>query len=494
MKLTAYWPYLLALLLGALTVAAFAPMQLFWLPLITLSPLFYLWSRSPGWRSGALLGWSFGLGLFGAGVSWVYISLQVYGGMPVAVAVSATVLFAAFLALFPALVGFLQSFFITPNQRLLALPALWVLVEWLRDWIFTGFPWLALGYSQVPFSPLAGYAPVFGVFGVSLVLLAGVSLVALARWPGLLAVLLLWVGGWALQQVQWTQPQGEAFTVSLTQGNIEQGLKWDPQRLYNSLDNYAELVRQSSGKLIVLPETALPMFYHDVPPEYVAFLAQQAKKNKGDLLVGLADSDPDSGRYYNSIVSLGSAPSQFYRKVHLVPFGEYVALPWLFQPLLQYLHIPMSDFSSGSVSQKPLQVAGQQVAVSICYEDVFGEEVIRQLPQATVLVNVSDDTWFGDSLAPEQHLQIAQTRALETGRYLLRSTNTGVTAIIDQQGRVLDRLPTFVPGVLNGLAQGYRGGTPYVYWGNVAAILLAVLSMLPAVWSVVRERRLSSGV
>ncbi len=492
MKLTAYWPYLLALVLGALTVAAFAPLQLFWLPLLTLAPLFYLWSRTPGWRAAAMLGWSFGLGLFGAGVSWVYVSLQQYGGMPVAVAILATVLFAAFLALFPALVGILQSIFTTPNQRLLALPALWMLVEWLRDWIFTGFPWLALGYSQVPFSPLAGYAPVLGVFGVSLVLLAGVSLLASARWAGLVAVLVLWGGGWALQQVQWSQPQGEPFSVSLTQGNIEQGLKWDPQRLYNSLDSYAELVRQSRGKLIVLPETALPMFYHDVPPEYVAFLAQRAKKNAGDLLVGLAESDQDSGRYYNSIVSLGSAPQQVYRKVHLVPFGEYVALPWLFQPLLQYLHIPMSDFSSGNARQAPLHVAGQQVAVSICYEDVFGEEVIRQLPQATVLVNVSDDTWFGDSLAPEQHLQIAQMRALETGRYLLRSTNTGVTAIIDEHGRVLDRLPTFVPGVLNGTAQGFGGSTPYVMWGNAAALLLAALLLLPAGWSVVRERRQSS--
>lgn len=470
------WHLLLALLLGALTILGFAPFFLFPVPVLLLAVLFLLWQRADGPLAAALSGWLYGLGYFGLGVSWVYVSLQEFGGMPVPVALFSTTLFVAFLALFPALVAYLLRRFFAGRAFWLAAPALWVAVEWLRGWIFTGFPWLALGYSQVPSSPLAGYAPLLGVYGISLLLALSATLLLRRSLPAVAAVMVVWLCGWSLQQISWTEPVGEPVPVSLTQGNIEQSLKWDAQRLYRSLDSYAELVRQSQGRLIVLPETALPMFYQDVPQDYLAFLAYTARSRGGDVLVGLPEST-GGGHYYNSVISLGSAPVQVYRKVHLVPFGEYVALPWLFQPLLQFLHIPMSDFSRGALNQQPLQVAGQQVAVNICYEDVFGEEIIGQLPAATLLVNVSNDAWFGDSFAPEQHLQIAQMRALETGRYLLRSTNTGVTAIIDQRGRVRERLPSFVAAVLNGSAQGYSGATLYVRWGN-AVVLGGILIML----------------
>jgi len=221
-----------------------------------------------------------------------------------------------------------------------------------------------------------------------------------------------------------------------------------------------------------LPETALPLFYDNVPPEYLEDLAQHARRNGGDIILGLPERDFVQQAYYNSVLSLGTAPTQFYRKQHLVPFGEFVPLKPVFGPIVEAMQIPLTDFARGLPTQQPLAVAGQQVAMNICYEDVFGEEIIRQLPQATLLVNVSNDAWFGDSIAPRQHLQISQMRALESGRYMLRATNTGVTAIVNEKGRVMDQAPVFHAAALHGKAQGMSGATPYVRWGNAPFLVL----------------------
>jgi len=223
--------------------------------------------------------------------------------------------------------------------------------------------------------------------------------------------------------------------------------------------------------LIVLPETALPLFESDLPDFYRAGLVSLGQKNGGDVLTGLPTGSL-SGAYYNSVISLGSAPSQRYHKVHLVPFGEYIPLKAVWSWVIQVLHIPLSDFARGDVKQIPLAIGGQRVAVNICYEDAFGEEIIRQLPEASVLVNVSNMAWFGDSFAPWQHAQMSQMRALETGRMMLRATNTGLTAIIDAKGRVLASLPVFTSGSLSGKIQGYAGSTPYVRWGNTPVLAL----------------------
>ncbi|HQT26647.1 MAG TPA: apolipoprotein N-acyltransferase [Burkholderiales bacterium] len=232
------------------------------------------------------------------------------------------------------------------------------------------------------------------------------------------------------------------------------------------------------GKLIILPETAIPMFIDEVPKEYLEMLAIHGRKNKGDVIVGLPEQQPNHEQtYYNSVFNFGISPPQVYRKSHLVPFGEYLPLAPLFGWLLDLMHIPMSDFSAGSENQKPMQAAGEKLAIDICYEDVFGEEIIRQLPEATMLINVSDDAWFGDSIAPRQHMQISQMRAIETGRMMLRATNTGMTAVIDEHGKVLSDLPEFREGTLNWKAQGYTGTTPYVRWGNHAFLAIAALML-----------------
>jgi apolipoprotein N-acyltransferase len=473
---------LVSLLAGALAVGGFAPLNLWPLPLLSLALLFGLLTRVSTRRAGFLLGFTWGLGFFLTGVSWVYVSLSVYGGMSMGLAGLATLLFCSVLTLFPALVGALQARWTLPPARklLLGLPLLWGMSEWVRGWVLTGFPWLNLGYSQVPASPLAGYAPVLGVYGVSFVMALIAALLAWSLSPlrrpalrawAIAAMLALGVGGQALRGIVWTTPIGAPTSVALLQGNIPQDMKWQPDKTRATLDSYARMAAASPAQLIVLPETALPLFESALPDAYRAQLAAIGEKNGGDILAGLPTGSLD-GAYYNSVVSLGRAASQHYHKTHLVPFGEYIPLKAVWGWVITVLHIPLSDFARGEIDQRPLAIGGQQVAVNICYEDAFGEEIIRQLPAATVLVNVSNLAWFGDSFAPWQHAQMSQMRALETGRMMLRATNTGLTAIIDPQGRLLASLPPFTSGSLGGSIQGYAGSTPYVRWGNAAVLVL----------------------
>ena len=483
-----------ALLAGLSCVFGFAPFGIFPVPILAVAVLFTLWLRAGTARVAAGLGFAFGLGLFGAGIGGIYIAMYEYGDMPLLLALLATLLFVAFWALLPALAGYVQSYFPAANglRIMLAMPAIWALLEWFRGLLVTGFPWLTLGYSQSD-SPLAGYAPVLGVYGVSLV--AGVSAGILVwmvkvRWsrPGKVALAILialWSCGAALRAREWTQPDGEPFSVALVQGNIAQNLKFNKDALVSTLEKYRRLVTQNDARLTVLPETALPLLRHEIPAALVEQLRDHARQNAGDVLIG--SFERDHGNYYNSVFSLGSSAEQHYRKQHLVPFGEFIPL----RPLLGWfinnvLNIPMGDLTRGNELQLPFDVAGQHVAVNICYEDVFGEEIIRALPRATLLVNVTNDAWYGNSPIAAQHNQIAQLRALESGRMMLRATNTGVTSIIGVDGKVLQQLPQHVEAVLLGMAQGYKGVTPYARWGNTAVLLLIALLLAG---SLLRKKR-----
>ncbi len=489
----------IAALLGAVTVAGYAPFHLFPLPLLTFAGLFILWQRAAHARDAAWLGFFFGLGWFGAGVSWVYISLNVFGAMPVPLAAAVTLLFCAYLALFPAAAGWLGrrwNFSPAPHW-ILFVPAVLTLLEWLRGWLFTGFPWLNPGYTQAPVSPLAGYAPLFGVHGVTLLLLATAGALCWmglnraswrAQWLWPAALLAVWIGGAALKTVAWTEPTGTRLSVSLLQGNVAQDLKWREDQLRATFATYHALVSASSSRLIILPETALPIFLRDVPADYLEALAAQARRNNGDVLIGVPERLPN-GDYYNSVVSVGAADRQTYRKTHLVPFGEFIPLRPLLGAIVSKLAIPLQDFARGAADPQPLAVAGEQVAVNICYEDAFGEEIIRQLPQATLLVNVSNVAWFGRSIAPQQHLQIAQMRALETGRSMLRATNTGMTAVINPSGQVEAVAPEFTQAVLTHTVAGMRGATPYVRWGNAAALALCLIAIGSALFTLRRKQK-----
>jgi apolipoprotein N-acyltransferase len=491
--------FITAFVLGAIAVVGYAPFYMYPLPLVTLAGLIYLWSEARSPRAAAGAGFAYGLGLFLTGVSWIYVSLHDFGAMPAPVAAGATLLFCAFLALFPAAVGYACARArLAPAARwgLLA-PALWMLMEWTRGWIFTGFPWLALGYSQVPGSPLAGYAPVLGIHGVTLATAATAGLLvswwlavekadggwrmadgkprlALVLHPSSFILIAIWAAGFGLKQVEWTQPAGAPVNVSLLQGNVPQDQKWEPERVQATLETYFTLARSAKSPLIILPETALPLFLEQVPKDYLAALAALARGNGGDVLIGVPER-MGNGEYYNSVISYGTAPTQAYRKSHLVPFGEFIPLRPLLAGIVGALAIPLQDFSRGGEDQRPLAVAGQRVAVNICYEDAFGEEIIRQLPEATLLVNVSNVAWFGRSLAPRQHLQISQARAMETGRTMLRATNTGITGVVAPDGTVVAAAPEFTMVAVTHPAQGYSGATPYVRWGNYPALAIGIL-------------------
>ena len=400
---------MIALLAGAATVLAFAPVGFYPLALASFAVLVHLWMRAAP-RACFRSGFAFGLGLFGGGVSWVYVSLSQFGGMPAPLAGLATFLFCAFIALFPAAAGWLQARVPAADgaRACLVIPAAWTLFEWLRGWILTGFPWLSAGYAATGWPP-QGYAPLLGAYGLSFITLgaAGMLWGLVTKKKIRFLVLLVAVAGvgQALRAVDWTAPAGEPVRAALLQGNIEQEMKFRAERYARILETYARLAEETSARLIILPETAVPRFYDGVEPEYLARLDAAAKRNGGDLLLGVPYREAQD-RYYNSVVTLGTAPRQVYHKVHLVPFGEFV--PPGFGWVLHVLQIPLSDFSRGSFAQAPLAVAGQRVAVNICYEDAFGDEIARSLPEATLLVNVSNVAWFGDSLAPSQHLQIAR--------------------------------------------------------------------------------------
>lgn len=474
-----------ALVAGAALPLAFAPFGLF--PLAYLAPavLFLLWRECAAARA-AWRGWLFGLGMFGVGVSWVYVSLHDFGHMPAPLAGLATLLLVAGLALYPALLGWLQGRFFNRARAYhlpLVLPALWTLFEWWRGWFLTGFPWLNLGYSQSD-TPLAGYAAWLGVYGVGLAcaLVAGLLAQSWRAPEGFLrrylpALLAIFVGGWLAGLAEWTEPTGAPVATALVQGNVPLAIKWQPAYREPILERYRDLsARAPQARLVVWPEAAIPARLDEIDPRYLTRLRQQGA---ADFLIGVVEGGP--GReYYNSAVVLGQDPAS-YRKRHLVPFGEFLPLPGLFRWLLDSLRIPMSDFSAGPADQPPLAAAGQKIGVSVCYEDAFGEELIRALPAATLLVNVSEDAWFGDSLAPHQRLQMARLRALEAGRPMLRAANTGPSAVIDYDGRVLARAPQFRSTVLQAGVQPRQGATPYVYAGNLAVLALLAGLLLGAV-------------
>ncbi len=490
-QVTADWRVdLLALLAGALLPLAFAPFGIFPLAIIIPALLFALWlhvsPRRAMWR-----GLLFGLGMFGTGVTWIYVSIYEFGGVSLPLSVFLMTLFVIVLAWFPALFGyFVTRFYPAPTpaalrvKLLLIFPAGWTFFEWVRSWFLTGFPWLNLGYSQIE-TPLAGLAPVLGVYGVSWAsafsagLLLAVVLDKGGVWHRLrhiIVLLALWITAGLLGMQQWSQPTGTPLKVSLIQGNIPQDIKWTPDVRDPTLELYLRMTREHwDSNLIIWPETAMPVFYHEAEA-FLGALAEEAREHHADMLIGVPVMDMRTQRYYNSMTSLGSHQA-FYHKHHLVPFTEYLPMKSVLAGVVDFLQVPMSDFSKGGLDQQPLSVAGQKAGISICYEAVFGEEVIRQLPDATLLVNVSNDAWFGHSIGPLQHLQITRMRALETGRPLLRATNTGITAIIGPNGKQLAVAPQFKTYTLTATIQPMSGATPYVRVGNMPVVVMLVLAL-----------------
>jgi len=494
----------LGALLGLVHAIAFAPWHLPWLQWLAVGGLFALVLGGERPRDAALSGFAFGLGWFGLGVSWVYVSMHVYGEMPALLAALATAGFCAFLALYPALALWLGTR-LSPSRRLRALimlPTAWAGAEWLRGVLLTGFPWLASGYAHTD-GPLAGYAPIVGVHGVTLLaaLIGGALALMVQPWRGrrwrqatpLLVVVALLGAGHALRGIAWTQPAGGPLRVQLVQGNVPQNLKFADGGMKLSEEAYLPLLRDAgAADLVVLPESVLPLPLSYLPERALDALTDVPGRHGAALIFGIFIEDRP-GHYYNSAVGLapGTGKPQRYSKRHLVPFGEFI--PWGFRWFVDLMRIPIGDQQRGAAYQPPLRLAGQRIAVNICYEDLFGAEIRqfwRDPAQApTLLLNLSNLGWFDDSLALPQHLQISRMRALETGRPMLRATNTGATAIIDAGGKVVAQLPYLTRDVLSGTVLGHGGDTPYLRFGDIPALSLITLVLGAGVVVSVRRRR-----
>lgn len=514
-------PMVLAAIAGAAHGASFAPVVTWWAEIVALAVSTGIVARACSGRAAALAGLGFGLGWFGSGVYWLYISMHVYGGMAAWLAALAVVLFCAFIALYPALAAWawwrLRARLRT-GWHAAAFALAWTASEWLRATMFTGFPWIATGYAHVD-GPLAGYAPLGGVNLVTL--LAAFAAAALA---GLLdhlgrparpwdrhgrraafvsaaVALALLAAGAALAQVRWTQASGAPVSVRLLQGNIPQDAKFEPDHLLAQYQLYHQLATAAPADLIVLPETALPVPIQDGPPGYLDALASYARETGSTIVSGVfileRDAATGEARYNNSAIAIGpDAPAAIvdhtglpaYRKHHLVPFGEFI--PWGFRWFVDAMTIPIGDQESGPIDQAPFTLARRtggvvRIGPNICYEDYFGDEIAARLQRADapdILLNLTNIAWFGDSSALPQHLLASRMRAIETGRPMLRATNTGATAVVGSDGKVQAELAPFTRGALAAQVQGMTGSTPYMRWLDWPVLALCLAGLALAVW------------
>ncbi len=485
------------LLAGCLLPLAFAPFNFSLLAVVCLATFFYFIRDSSPARA-FILGGLFGLGQFGVGVPWIYISIHDFGGTPFFPSILITCLFILLMSIFPALVGYCSALWqkrwgtqkINAWAPLMIMSILWVLAEWTRGWFLTGFPWLLLGYTQLD-TWLGGIAPIGGVYAVSWViaLLAALSVAVLLSFrdenysrkvitPALSLVFLLLLLCKALSTVSWTHSQQNPITVSLVQGNISQELKWLPTMKWPTIERYFDLSEEKGQKsdLIIWPETAMPVLYSEIE-DLLTWYQSKVLKNNPALLLGAPMIDHKTGQLYNGMALLTEEKKQVYYKRHLVPFGEFLPFRGLLSWTAQWFPLPEDDFDSGSEHQVALDMGRYRLALSICYEDAFGNEMLNAAKSSHLLVNVSNDAWFGDSIAADQHLQMARMRALEFGRPMLRATNTGISALIDKKGQISDQAEPHTIAVLSGDVYPADGLTPYMRWGN-SAILILLFFML----------------
>ncbi|MBT8092731.1 MAG: apolipoprotein N-acyltransferase [Gammaproteobacteria bacterium] len=482
---------LIAFLLGSAMSLGFAPFSWSLLPVLLLLPLLYFCLyASP--RDAAGHAFWFGFGMFLTGTYWIYISVHVYGQAALWIALLLMVGLALIMAALIWVSGWLISGLShgKPGSLLLVAPPAWVLIEWTRGWILTGFPWLALGYGQID-TPLAGWAPLLGVYGVSLMVTISTTglLVALLsrgwlRIASVAAGAMPWLVGAALQPLDWTEPAGEAMRATIVQAGVSQDKKWQRDQLRPIMQfYYASTMRVPDSDIVLWPEVAIPSLDDYVEP-FIAAIAKDATEKGQSVLFGILERDDDRGepRVYNSVFLVGSGDRQAYRKRHLVPFGEYFPVPESVRAWMKMQNLPHSDLAAGDKEQSLLvAINGVKLAAAICYEDAYGAEQLYAFPDAGLLINVSNDAWFGDSIAPHQHLEIARMRALEVERYAIRSTNTGISAFIDSDGKLMKTGRQFVPEVITAAVQPRQGSTPYAATGNRLAIGLCAV-ILAAVW------------
>jgi apolipoprotein N-acyltransferase len=488
-----------AAIAGALSLFSFEPFGWWPLQFLCLAYFFYQVGMGSSTRRALWLGWAFGFGWSVGGMHWLYIALNRFGGLAAPLAAMAIALLGLYMGLFAAFAAggatYLRKRWSLPVAAflLLVFPAFWGVSEWMRGWVFTGFPWAASGYAHNT-APLGGYAPILGVYGIGvLVAVCAASLVMLTqrrKLPALGLAAGLLAAGWGLAHIEWTHPAGQPITVRLLQGNIRQDEKFASAYLGEILGRYRDMMTAAPADLIAAPETAVPVFPQQLPPDYLTTFNDYAKRTGSFYLFGIPLADSPTA-YANSVAGIGPQGQSYrYDKHHLVPFGEFI--PTGFRWFTNLMSIPLGDFTRGQAVQAPFAVKDQLVLPNVCYEDVFGEEIAKNLRDAprpaTLLLNVSNLAWYGESVAIPQHLQISRMRSLETGRPMLRATNNGATAVIDGRGRVQQVIPYYRQDVLTARVQGMAGNTPYIRFGNLAFLALGAL-MLGGAWLAGRSRR-----
>ncbi|MEZ5534144.1 MAG: apolipoprotein N-acyltransferase [Thiolinea sp.] len=486
-----YSDYIYAFFAGLILVLAFSPFA--WRPVAWLSPAIFFWlNLKPMLRGQRMrMAWVYGIGAFAGGVHWIYVSIHYFGGANSLIAGLMVFLFVLLVALTLILFGWLASLF--PYQAewsklLLVFPAIWGVTEWFRSWFLTGFPWMQLGHTQAD-TWLSGYVPVIGSLGTSWIVALGSGALVLfltGKWRERLAalavVLLTTGGGYMLSMINWTQPVGEALYVSMVQGNIAQQDKWVPELRSAHIQKHLDMTAEHMGNshLVIWPETAIPDSFEHSMDDVILPLQKILTELDTQMLVGGFHYDASSGKTYNAVMAIGEE-RQIYGKRHLVPFSEYIPFLEYLRWLDNFVRLPYDNVSKWE-GKTNLLLAGQPMRISICYEDAYGEEMTDGLPEATMLVNVTNDGWFTGSIQSQQHVEIARFRSLETGRYSLRSTNNGVTAIIDEKGQFVAKADQYEDVVLAGYAQPMQGSTPYIRWGNWLLIPVLVLTLLVVGW------------
>ncbi len=475
--------------LGATLTLSFAPFDLALLAPLLMLPVLFTALYSPP-RRAARHAFFFGVGLFLGGTYWIYVSVHVFGQAPLWIALFLMFGLVLIMAGYLGATGWAMAWLGggRPWRLALAAPAVWVLIEWLRGWLASGFPWLSLGYTQID-TPLAGWAPVIGVYGVSWMLLVSasgmVTLIAQrnARVAGTALTLLPWLLGYALQAESWAEPSGPPIHTTIVQGGVSQDRKWAPEQFVPTLNLYRNAtLAADTSLLIVWPEVAIPASIDRVEA-YIDLLQSDLRERRKTLALGILELHDNGRQYYNSVLLLDGERRQTYRKRHLVPFGEFFPVPEFVRDWMRLMSLPNNDMQAGAAEQPLLMTAdGTRLAAAICYEDAYGAEQLYALPDAAVLINVSNDAWFGESIAPHQHLQIARMRALEAGRWVVRATNNGISAFIGPDGALVDTAPQFEFATLATAVEPLSGLTPYARGGNWPLIGLLALVVAGSSW------------
>ncbi len=502
---------LAALILGGLLTLGYAPFSQWWVVLIAFVAFIYLLANN-GKSHNFKLGFAFGLGWFGVGISWVHVSIADFGGLPLIGSLSLMLLLCSYLALFPATLCYLLTRYFSRRLWPLVLPFMWLVMEWLRSELFTGFPWLSLGYSQLH-GPLNGWLPVIGEIGVSSVLVLFCSAAACWLLPntqnkgnrqaGALVVAIILISGLTLEQHSWVSLSGKTAKIAMVQGNIQQELRWVPEQDLPTMLKYQNMTAEHwDAEVVIWPEAAVPKL-ESAAIDYLHEMDKLAVAHDSALITGIVNYNFETREAYNNLISLGlkqkpkldaedlSLPrGQYYyvhgnryAKHHLLPIGEFIPFEDWLRNLAPIFDLPMSSFSRGSFQQANLQASGYFFAPAICFEIAFPKQIAANLYDHTnFIITVSNDAWFGHSHGPAQHLEIAQVRAKEFGLPVLRATNNGISAFIDHQGHIQSRLPQFEAAVLSDTIPLVQGQTPYRLLGNWPMWLMALLSFSAALY------------